>query len=43
MRLSYSPKMDVLKMGLDGIESVINGAREMGQKKEKDGVAIQGD
>ncbi|KAJ5612291.1 hypothetical protein N7510_005485 [Penicillium lagena] len=33
VRLSYGPKMDALKMGLDGIENVINRARELGQKK----------
>lgn len=41
VRLSYGPKMDVLKMGLDGIERVINRAREIGQKKWEDEVAIQ--
>ncbi|KAL5336785.1 pyridoxal phosphate-dependent transferase [Aspergillus crustosus] len=29
VRLSYGPKMDVLKMGLDGIERVIRRAREV--------------
>lgn len=43
VRLSYGPKMEVLKMGLDGIERVVNRAREMGQKKWEDEVAIQDD
>jgi aspartate/methionine/tyrosine aminotransferase len=43
VRLSYGPKMDVLKMGLDGIERVINRAREMGHREFEDEVAIQDD
>lgn len=44
VRLSYGPKMDVLKMGLDGIERVVNRAREAGVKKQwENEVAIQDD
>src|ERR1700712_1959836 len=44
VRLSYGPKMDVLKMGLDGIERVINRARQMGGKQSwADEVAIADD
>ncbi|CAI7568720.1 hypothetical protein N7533_005768 [Penicillium manginii] len=44
VRLSYGPKMDVLKKGLDGIERVIKRAREIGVKKQwEDEVAIQDD
>lgn len=41
VRLSYGPKMDVLELGLDGIERVINRAREMGKAKWEDEVAVQ--
>ncbi|KAJ5871677.1 uncharacterized protein N7529_004030 [Penicillium soppii] len=43
VRLSYGPKMDVLKMGLDGIERVINRARELGVSKWEDEVAVADD
>ena len=43
VRLSYGPKMDVLKMGLDGIERVIKRAREAVRPKWEDEVAIQDD
>lgn len=35
--------MDVLKMGLDGIARAVKRAREIGQKKWEDEVAIQDD
>jgi aspartate/methionine/tyrosine aminotransferase len=43
VRLSYGPRMDVLKMGLDGIERVVNRAREMAVTKWEDEVAISDD
>lgn len=43
VRLSYGPKMDVLKMGLDGIERVVKRAREMGVAKWEDEVAVSDD
>ncbi|PYI34433.1 putative aminotransferase, classes I and II [Aspergillus indologenus CBS 114.80] len=39
VRLSYGPKMDVLKMGLDGIERVIRRARAQFEPKPEDEVA----
>lgn len=41
VRLSYGPKMDVLKHGLDGIERVVRRAR--GEKLAEDEEAIQED
>ncbi|KKK21558.1 aminotransferase, classes I and II [Aspergillus rambellii] len=44
VRLSYGPKMDVLKRGLDGIERVIRRARgEHYESKWEDEVAVQDD
>lgn len=43
VRLSYGPKMDVLKMGLDGIERVIRRARGMAKQQWEDEVAVQDD
>ncbi|OOF98109.1 hypothetical protein ASPCADRAFT_205366 [Aspergillus carbonarius ITEM 5010] len=43
VRLSYGPKMDVLKMGLDGIERVIRRARAQFEPKWEDEVAVQDD
>jgi aspartate/methionine/tyrosine aminotransferase len=43
VRLSYGPRMDVLKMGLDGIERVVNRAREMAVTKWEDEVAVSDD
>lgn len=43
VRLSYGPKMDVLKMGLDGIERVVKRARELGVSKWEDEVAVSDD
>ena len=40
VRLSYGPKMDVLKRGLDGIERVVKRARLMGAPKWDAEVAV---